>query len=247
MKPSSFCVRAVAAGLLGLALCHEADGQKRGHFLLGAGTSYVFGSEGSPSNLMYSLGAGLSYDLTGRVRLTGAFGGYRSAVSFVGTAPRREPVSGPLLYGGADYLLGMPGGGCIPVVSLGAGYRLALPTKTGEPLYDHDAPEGVRDRRYIPLVVTDGVQSGVSSQGGADGLFLRAAVGADIRLGGVSLNVSLTGEVTEYFSGAFAKGSGERFGRAGGLTDGTPVFRAGKAPFGERLRGALGITLKVTL
>ena len=127
------------------------------------------------------------------------------------------------------------------------GYRLAIPMKTGEPLYDRDAPEGVKDCRYIPLVVTDGVQSRVSSQGSADGVFLKAAVGTDIRLGGVSLNVSLTGELTEYFSGAFAKGTAGRFGRSGTLTDGTPVFRAGRMPFGERLRGAAGIAVTVRL
>lgn len=247
MKPSSFCVRTALALIVCLSGSHEATGQQRGHFLLGAGTSYVFGTEGSPSNLMYSLGAGLTYDLRERVRLTGALGGFRSAVSFPGTGPRRESVSGPLLYAGAEYLLGMPTGKCVPVVSLGLGCRLAIPMKTGEPLYDRAAPEGVKDSRYIPLVDTDGVQSRVSSQGSADGVFLKAAVGTDIRLGGVSLNVSLTGELTEYFSGAFAKGTAERFGRAGTLTDGTPVFMAGRAPFGERLRGAAGIAVTVRL
>ena len=196
---------------------------------------------------MYSLDAGLSYELPHGFSLMGGLGGFRSAVSFPGSGPRRESLSGPLLYGGAEYRFRDEGSTVRPVASLVAGYRLAIPMESEEPLYDVDAPDGVTDYRYVPLVKTDGVRSGVTRQVTPDGPFLRAGIGTDIRIGEVILNVSLTGELSDYYTGAFVKGSAERFGKGASLRDGTPAFRAGRAPFGERLRGAAGIAVKVRL
>lgn len=147
--------------LLGLqALC-----QQRGHFLLGGGTSCIFGNgtPDNPSNLLYTIEAGISYDLIEHLRLAGGFGGFRSVMTFYEEEKQYESANGPLLWLGADYIFLPEGKAIRPSASLNLGYRLAVPRASNS----------------------------------AVGVFLRAALGADFHIGGLSINLALTAELTQ--------------------------------------------------
>lgn len=147
------------------ALC-----QQKGHFLLGGGTSVIFGSE-SPSILMYSLEAGISYNILESLRLTGTLGGFRSVMSFGDDGWQPQTANGPLARIGADYLFLPEGSAFRPSASLSVGYRLRVP-----PGADSPGLTGPPVR--------------------ADGAFLTAGIGADICVGGLCLSIALTGELT---------------------------------------------------
>jgi hypothetical protein len=154
--------------LLTLFLCLlgvQAFCQQKGHFLLGGGTSCIFGdgTADNPSNLMYSLEAGISYDLLENLRLTGGIGGFRSVMTFYGGEKQYESANGPLIWLGADYLFLPEGKAIRPSASLSIGYRRAIPRASNS----------------------------------ADGAFLHTSIGTDFHLGGLSLNLSLTAELTQ--------------------------------------------------
>ena len=251
---SFFCVRAALAGTFFLASLpggQDAFCQQKGHFAVSTSVETIIGGSAAdnPSNLMYSIEGGITYDILERLRLHGAFGGFRSLLSYYGSALREEPLMGPQVSVGADYLFGSWGRHVRPVGGLSLGFRYVIPSSGDEPLYEQNPAPGMTDNRYIPYVRTNDRTMDVESRirSGADGAFLRAGLGADILIGEVCLNVALTGELTEFFTGGIAKGTGERFGRPDRLKDGTEVFRAGKAPFWERLRGAVGLSLRLML
>jgi hypothetical protein len=154
--------------LLTLFLCLisiESFCQQKGHFIVGGGASCIFGSGTAedPSNLMYTLDAGISYDLFEQLRLTGGFGGFRSVMTFYGKYRQYESVNGPLVWIGADYLF-LPEGKVIrPSATMSLGYRRAIPRASNS----------------------------------AEGAFLHTTFGADFHLGGLSLNLSLTAELTQ--------------------------------------------------
>lgn len=106
------------------ALC-----QQKGHFILGGGSSVIFGkgSPESPSTLFYALEAGITYDLLENLRLTGTLGGYRSLVSWNADGWLEETANGPMLRAGADYLFPLPSRHFQILTSLSAGYRLRIP------------------------------------------------------------------------------------------------------------------------
>lgn len=249
MKVSKLFVWSVIFTLLTIVGSLEAGAQKKGHFYLGGATSFIFSNNdsNSPSSLIYSIEAGLSFNFFHKFSLLGGLGGFRSVVSFPETGPRCESISGPLLYSGAAYCFGEKGKTFRPIASLVAGYRIAIPMEREEPLYDKNAPDDVTDYRYVPLVKSDGIQSNITRQVTSDGFFARASIGTDIHIREVILNVSIIGELTEYYTGAFIKTSSEGFGKGSFLKDGTPVYRSGKLPFGERLRGCVGLSLNVIL
>ena len=154
--------------LLTLFLCLlglQAFCQQKGHFLLGGSTSCIIGNGTAedPSNLMYSLEAGISYDLWEHLRVTGGFGGFRSVMTFYEGIKQYESANGPLLWLGADYLFLPEGKAIRPSASMSLGYRLAIPRASNS----------------------------------AEGAFLRTALGADFHLGGLSLNLSITAELTQ--------------------------------------------------
>lgn len=158
-------IKRLAASLAVSLMCISAFCQQRGHFLLGGGTSCIIGSGSAdnPSNLIYTLEAGISYDLLEHLRLTGGFGGFRSVMTFYEGVKQYESANGPLLWLGADYLFLPEGKAIRPSASLNLGYRLAIPRASNS----------------------------------AEGAFLHAALGADFHLGGLSLNLSLTAELTQ--------------------------------------------------
>lgn len=160
--------------LLALALClasmTSAFCQQKGHFILGGGTCVIFGT-GSPSVLMYSLEAGISYDILESLRLTGTLGGFRSVISFGDDGWQPQTANGPLARIGADYLFLQEDSTFRPSASLSVGYRLRVPPGADSPGL---AGPPVR----------------------ADGAFLMAAVGTDVRIGSLCLSIALTGELT---------------------------------------------------
>ena len=106
------------------ALC-----QQKGHFILGGGTSVIFGkgSPESPSTLFYALEAGITYDLLDQLRLCGALGGYRSVISWNTEGWEEETANGPMFRAGADYLFPHSSPHIQFLASLSAGYRLRIP------------------------------------------------------------------------------------------------------------------------
>lgn len=100
--------------------------QQKGHFIIGGGPEYVFGKGtwSSPSIMMYSLEAGISYNLLESLRLSGSLGGFRSVMA----------TNGPMVKLGADYVF-LPNSKYInPTISINAGYRIAMPPKEDERL-----------------------------------------------------------------------------------------------------------------
>lgn len=156
--------------LLLCLLSYTATCQQKGHFILDGGTSVIIGDK-KPSVLMYSLEAGISYDLLQRLRLKGSIGGFRNVMSFDRTGWIPETANGPLVRLGADYILLPEDKRFRPLASFSAGYRLRIP-----PEADSSAMEG------IPVQ--------------PDGAFLCAALGADIRIENLTLGFSVTGELT---------------------------------------------------
>ena len=150
------------------ALC-----QQKGHFLLEGGTSVIFGAgtADSPSTLFYAIEGGISYDLLENLRLTGPIGGFRSVMTITGNGWRADTVNGPLLRIGAQYLFLPEERAFRPSASLSIGYRLRVPP---EALSLGQAP----------------------SPGRADGPFLTAGLGTDLRVGGLRLGIALTAELT---------------------------------------------------
>ena len=106
------------------ALC-----QQKGHFILGGGTSVIFGkgSPESPSTLFYALEAGITYDLLENLRLIGTLGGYRSVMSWDTDGWQEETANGPMLRAGAEYLFPRSSPHIQFLASLSAGYRLRIP------------------------------------------------------------------------------------------------------------------------
>ena len=143
--------------------------QQRGHFILGGGTSVIFGkgSYDSPSNLFYTLEAGITYDLLEHLRLNGTLGGFRSVMSFTDRGWSPETANGAMARIGASYLFPLPSRHFQILTSLSAGYRLRIPPEA-------DSPVTTRP----------------------DGAFLQAGIGTEILLGGLRLDLSLTGEIT---------------------------------------------------
>lgn len=134
--------------------------QQKGHFIIGGGPEYVFGKGtwSSPSIMMYSLEAGISYNLLESLRLSGSLGGFRSVMA----------TNGPMVKLGADYVF-LPNSKYInPTISISGGYRTAMPPKEDE-------------RRENKL----------------EGVFIEAAVGADITIGGLKLNLSAKAALTQ--------------------------------------------------
>ena len=143
--------------------------QQRGHFILGGGTSVIFGkgSYDSPSNLFYTLEAGITYDILEQLRLHGTLGGFRSVMSFTDRGWSPETANGTMARIGASYLFPLPWKHLRPSASLSAGYRLRVP------------PEA---------------DSSITTR--PDGAFLQAGIGTEILLGGLLLDISLTAELT---------------------------------------------------
>lgn len=154
--------------LSGQALC-----QQKGHFLLEGGPSVIIGSgtKESPSTLFYAIEAGISYDILESLRLTGTIGGFRSVMTITGNGWRADTSNGALFRLGAQYLFLKEERAVRPSVSLSAGYRLRIP------------PEALSPGQ-------------VPSPGRADGPFLSAGLGADLRIGGLRVGVALTAELT---------------------------------------------------
>ena len=105
-----------------------AQGQQKGHFLIGGETAWIFGNntQERPSILMYSLGAGISYNINSSFRANGGLGGFRNVLSKYNGRFQPETGNGPMLWIGADYLV--PARKAVrPSVSLNAGYRRPVP------------------------------------------------------------------------------------------------------------------------
>ena len=267
----SYCVITILLFILALAQSPVILSQeKNGHFVVGANTSYVFGGNeiDNPSNLMYSIEAGISYNLLETLRLTGGIGGFRSVMSFYNSGQRMENLNGPMAWIGAEYIFNPNGKGIKPVLALGLGYRLFVPSSMAdltypsfnEGLFDGDTMLKNTENhiwKYIPFNTREGLTAKIMHQSGAEGIFLRCGIGTDIAIGNLSLNVSIIGELTEFYTGSFAKDTGERYGRVVVLHTldednvpigaGTKVYTAGKKPFPQRLRGVVGLSIKLLL
>lgn len=144
--------------------------QQRGHFILGGGAEVIFGDEAAGA-LFYTLEAGIAYDILESLRVSGTLGGFRSVMSFSATSWWSETAGGPMLRVSAQYLFLPESSAFRPSASISAGYRLRVP------------PEAV------PLGQT-------ASPLRSDGPFLSAGLGADLRVGGLRLGLTLTGELT---------------------------------------------------
>lgn len=119
--------RYIISALLLCATVIAAQGQQKGHFILGGGPEYIFGNEGVPSTLMYSLEAGISYNILESLRLSGSLGGFRSVMSFYKEGRQAQTSNGPMVKLGASYIF-LPNGRHIsPAASFGAGYRATIP------------------------------------------------------------------------------------------------------------------------
>lgn len=104
-----------------------AQGQQKGHFILGGGPEYIFGKEGGPSTLMYSLEAGISYNILESLRLSGSLGGFRSVMSFHKEGRQAQTGNGPMVKLGASYIFRPNGRYISPAISVNAGYRATIP------------------------------------------------------------------------------------------------------------------------
>ena len=119
----------IISALLLCATVIAAQGQQKGHFILGGGPEYIFGKEDVPSTLMYSLEAGISYNILESLRLSGSLGGFRSVMSFYKEGRQAQTGNGPMVKLGASYIF-LPNGRYIsPAASFGAGYRATIPPK----------------------------------------------------------------------------------------------------------------------
>lgn len=119
--------RHIISALLLCATVIAAQGQQKGHFILGGGPEYIFGKEGGPSTLMYSLEAGISYNILESLRLSGSLGGFRNVMSFYKEGRQAQTGNGPMVKLGASYIF-LPNGRYIsPAASFGAGYRVTIP------------------------------------------------------------------------------------------------------------------------
>ena len=160
--------------LSALFLCLlTATGQQKGHFILGGGPSVIIGTQ-KASVLMYSLEAGISYNLLESLRLTASLGGFRSVMSFDRNEWTPESANGPMVSLGADYLFLRETKRFRPLVSLSTGYRLRI------------RPGNVSEGTAVKPVR-------------ADGAFLTAALGGDLRIGGLCMGIALTGHLTGSF------------------------------------------------
>lgn len=149
----------------------NVSAQQKGHFVIGAAPSFVFGdaSTNNPHKMVYSLEAGISYDVLESLRVGGSFGGFKNAASYNTMEGWKEGRSNGLnVKIGADYLLLDANKVFRPTLSLNLGYRFAIP-KTN----DNDSNNYLR------------------------GAFVNAGVGSDINIGGACFNVSVIGELTQ--------------------------------------------------
>ena len=119
--------RHIISALLLCTTVIAAQGQQKGHFILGGGPEYIFGKEGGPSTLMYSLEAGISYNLLESLRLSGSLGGFRSVMSFHKEGRQAQTGNGPMVKLGASYIFRPNGRYISPAASVGAGYRVTIP------------------------------------------------------------------------------------------------------------------------
>ena len=119
--------RHIISALLLCTTVIAAQGQQKGHFILGGGPEYIFGKEGGPSTLMYSLEAGISYNLLESLRLSGSLGGFRSVMSFHKEGRQAQTGNGPMVKLGASYIFLPNGRNISPTASFGAGYRATIP------------------------------------------------------------------------------------------------------------------------
>lgn len=269
-KAKRYFSAVVLLSVISLAGENNVFSQERGHFIAGANTSYLFGGgkADNPSNLMYSLEAGIAYDVHEHVRITGGFGGFRSVMSFYDQGRRMEILNGPMAWVGAEYVFNPIGKVFHPVISLGLGYRFFVPSSMEEPsypkfgqgLFDGDVMlENTEEHiwKYLPYVNREGLNARNTLQSGTEGVFLRGGIGTDIIMGNLCLNVSFFGELTEFYTGGFAMDSGKRYGRSVKLhnvngdkepiDEGIDVYTDGKAPFLQRLRVLVGFSIKVML
>lgn len=169
----------------------EAYCQQKGHFLLGGGTSVIFGT-GAPdsrSSVFYTLEAGISYDILESLRITGALGGFRSVFSFSRNGWSPEYANGLMGTIGADYLFLPEGSAFRPSVSLSAGYRLRVPPEVIPP---GQVPSPVRpDGPFFTAGLGADVRFGGHGAAGRIG-----GHGAASRIGGLRLGFSLTASLT---------------------------------------------------
>ena len=148
----------------------QAKSQQKGHLILGGGPEFVWGQGtwNNPSLLLYSLEAGISYNLLESLRLSGSLGGFRSVTAFFKDGSQAETTNGPMIKIGAGYVFRPNNKYISPTISISGGYRTAMPPKEDE-------------RRENKL----------------EGVFIEAAVGADITIGGLKLNLAAKAALTQ--------------------------------------------------
>ena len=242
---------------------NDAISQTKGHFVIDANTIYVFGTNdtNNPSGLTYEIETGVSYDLSSKLRIGGGFGGFRSVCSYNINNKQKETSNGPCLWVTTEYLL-LPQNKIIrPILFAGIGYRFIIPAKTEEIRYEQYPEPGIKDYRFIPVINNNGIRSYTTQQNSIDGIYLKLGIAADIKIGECILNLSMFGELTQYYTGAFAKETGERYGRLERIAIDPPkdkngkdriqgridVFKPGNKPFMQTIRVATGLSIKVLL
>ena len=238
--------------------------QKRGYGFFTPYAQFALAGAGENATpvLQAGMDMGIGYNVNNNLGIHVGIGAYRSIRSFnninednKNSKDHTESASGPRLFAGLDWFI-LPENTVCPRLSFYAGYQFLISSFHDEPLYDTegidkgiyniDDSDEIIDARYIPVKDYTWFGDNYHIQHGANGLFLGLKAGTDFKINNITLNVSLSYELSQYHDGAFAGDRQEKFGYFGDI-NAFPSYRPWKVPFFQKFRNVFGFSVSLII